>query len=50
MDMAQGDCVISMDCDLQHPPEVVNELIAKWEEGYDVVYSDEGKWTKTCLV
>jgi polyisoprenyl-phosphate glycosyltransferase len=39
LDRAQGDCVISMDCDLQHPPEVVKELIAKWEEGYDVVYT-----------
>jgi len=39
LDMADGDCVISMDCDLQHPPEVVKILIAKWEEGYDVVYT-----------
>lgn len=39
LDMANGDCVISMDCDLQHPPEVVKELIIKWEEGYDVVYT-----------
>ena len=39
LDLSQGDCVISMDCDLQHPPEVVKKLIAKWEEGYDVVYT-----------
>lgn len=39
MDVSNGDCVISMDCDLQHPPEVVLRLIAKWEEGYDVVYT-----------
>ncbi len=39
LDYAKGDCVISMDCDLQHPPEVILELIKKWEEGYDVVYT-----------
>ncbi|HEX6891776.1 MAG TPA: glycosyltransferase family 2 protein [Chryseolinea sp.] len=39
LDVSNGDCVISMDCDLQHPPEVVLKLIKKWEEGYDVVYT-----------
>src|ERR1044071_8236368 len=39
MDIAKGDCVISMDCDLQHPSEVVLQLIEKWEEGYEVVYT-----------
>lgn len=39
LDMANGDCVISMDCDLQHPPQVVKNLLIKWEEGYDVVYT-----------
>jgi dolichol-phosphate mannosyltransferase len=39
LDLADGDCVISMDCDLQHPPEVVKTLIAKWEEGFDVIYT-----------
>jgi glycosyltransferase involved in cell wall biosynthesis len=39
MDIAKGDCVISMDCDLQHPSDVVLQLIQKWEEGYDVVYT-----------
>lgn len=39
LDLSNGDCVVSMDCDLQHPPEVVRKLIAKWEEGYDVVYT-----------
>jgi len=28
-----------MDCDLQHPPDVVLKMIRKWEEGYDVVYT-----------
>jgi dolichol-phosphate mannosyltransferase len=39
LDVSNGDCVISMDCDLQHPPEVALKLIHKWEEGYDVVYT-----------
>lgn len=39
LDMSNGDCVISMDCDLQHPPQVVKKLIEKWEAGYDVVYT-----------
>ncbi|MEW6602914.1 MAG: glycosyltransferase family 2 protein, partial [Nitrospirota bacterium] len=39
LDNATGDCVISMDSDLQHPPELIDELIRKWEEGYDVVYT-----------
>lgn len=39
IDFARGDCVISMDCDLQHPPQLVAEMLVKWEEGYDVVYT-----------
>lgn len=39
LDHANGDCVISMDCDLQHPPEIIPELLAKWELGYEVVYT-----------
>lgn len=39
LDLSNGDCVVSMDCDLQHPPEVVGQLIQKWEEGFDVVYT-----------
>lgn len=39
MDMARGDAVVVIDADLQDPPEVIPELIAKWREGYDVVYA-----------
>ncbi|MCZ4221673.1 glycosyltransferase family 2 protein [Pedobacter rhodius] len=39
MDNAFGDCVISMDCDMQHPPEVIPEMLKKWEEGFEVVYT-----------
>lgn len=39
IDYADGDCVISLDCDMQHPPTLIPELIRKWEEGYDIVYT-----------
>lgn len=38
IDAAHGDAVVLIDADLQDPPEVVHEMIAKWREGYDVVY------------
>ncbi|MFA7495417.1 MAG: glycosyltransferase family 2 protein [Acidithiobacillus sp.] len=37
LDAAQGDAAIPLDADLQDPPEVIPELIARWREGYDVV-------------
>ncbi len=39
LDFADGDCVISMDCDMQHPPELLPLLLEKWEDGYEVVYT-----------
>jgi dolichol-phosphate mannosyltransferase len=39
MDAASGAAVIVMDADLQDPPEVVCDLIAKWKEGYELVYA-----------
>ena len=36
---AKGDAVVIMDADLQDPPEVVLEMIQKWQEGYRVVYA-----------
>jgi dolichol-phosphate mannosyltransferase len=39
LDYAQGDAVIIIDADLQDPPEVILDLIAKWKEGYEVVYA-----------
>lgn len=38
MDAAKGDAVVLIDADLQDPPEVIHQMIAKWREGYDVVY------------
>ena len=37
MEYSRGDAVIVMDVDLQDPPELVPEMIAKWREGHDVV-------------
>jgi polyisoprenyl-phosphate glycosyltransferase len=38
-DYARGEAVIIMDADLQDPPEMIPDLIAKWREGYEVVYA-----------
>jgi polyisoprenyl-phosphate glycosyltransferase len=37
MDHAAGQAVITMDGDLQHPPELIAALVARWREGFDVV-------------
>lgn len=37
MEAAKGDAVVSIDADLQHPPELIPELVKKWEEGYEIV-------------
>lgn len=38
-DFAEGDAVIVMDADLQDPPEVMQRMVQKWREGYEVVYA-----------
>ncbi len=53
MDYADGDAVVIIDADLQDPPEVISQLLAKWREGYEVVYAvrdsraGETWWKKT---
>jgi glycosyltransferase involved in cell wall biosynthesis len=39
LDHAAGDAVIVIDADLQDPPELIPELVAKWREGFEVVYA-----------
>ncbi len=39
IDRAAGDAVIVMDADLQDPPEVIPEMIARWRQGYEIVYA-----------
>lgn len=40
---AQGDCVLSMDADLQDPPEIAHDMIAKWQSGAKIVYARRKK-------
>jgi glycosyltransferase involved in cell wall biosynthesis len=37
IDMAQGDVVIIIDADLQHPPQLIPQMIEKWQNGYEMV-------------
>ena len=39
IDHAQGQAVIPIDADLQDPPELIEQLVSKWREGYDIVYA-----------
>ena len=34
---AKGDCCVVIDCDLQHPPQVIPQMLALWRDGYEVV-------------
>ena len=43
MDAANGDAVVLIDADLQDPPELINEMINLWINGYDVVYATRTK-------
>lgn len=51
LDYAQGDAVITMDGDMQHPPELISELVKHWESGADVVRTirdstEDASWAK----
>jgi len=39
LDYAKANAIISMDADLQHPPELIPQLIEQWEKGSDIVYT-----------
>jgi dolichol-phosphate mannosyltransferase len=39
LDYARGDAIVIIDADLQDPPEVIKDLVAKWREGFEVVYA-----------
>ena len=43
LSQAEGDCAILMYADMQDPPEVIPQMIAKWEEGYKVVVGVKNK-------
>jgi dolichol-phosphate mannosyltransferase len=42
---ARGDAIIMIDADLQDPPELIAEFVARWREGYDIVYGVRSKRT-----
>ena len=46
---ARGSAVVSMDGDLQHPPELIPELFARWREGYKVVTTERADAEDTSL-
>ena len=39
LDYARGEAVVIIDADLQDPPELIPEMLAKWKEGYEVVFA-----------
>lgn len=43
IDYAKGDGIVCMDADLQHPPACIPEIIAKFEDGYEVNFNDTNK-------
>ncbi len=43
IDHARGDAIVVIDTDLQDPPSAIPDLVAKWREGYDVVYAVRAK-------
>ncbi len=43
LDHCHGDCAVIIDADLQDPPELITELITKWNAGYQVVYAQRVK-------
>ena len=41
--MCKGDAAVLMDADLQDPPEIIPDMVAKWQDGYDVVFMRQGE-------
>ncbi len=50
LEYSAGDAVVVMDVDLQDPPELLHEMVAKWREGYDVVLPQRRQRTGEPLV
>ena len=47
---ASGKAIISIDCDLQDPPELIPQLCGKWQEGFDIVYARRSNYRKDSLI
>ncbi|MBN1145864.1 MAG: glycosyltransferase family 2 protein [Anaerolineales bacterium] len=43
LDYARGQAIVIMDSDLQDPPEVIPDMIAKWRQGYEVIYAQRSE-------
>ncbi len=39
IDAANGDALVTIDADLQHPPTLIKEMIEKWEAGFEIIYA-----------
>jgi polyisoprenyl-phosphate glycosyltransferase len=50
LEYSTGDAVVVMDVDLQDPPELLHDMVAKWREGYDVVLPQRRQRTGEPLV
>lgn len=50
LEYSAGDAVVVMDVDLQDPPELLHEMVAKWREGYDVVLPQRRQRTGEPLI
>lgn len=50
LDYASGDAVIPIDADLQDPPELIHDMLRKWQEGFDVVYAKRSSRASDSLI
>jgi glycosyltransferase involved in cell wall biosynthesis len=50
LDYASGDAAIPIDADLQDPPELIHDMLRKWEEGFDVVFAKRSSRESDSLV
>lgn len=49
LEHAVGDAIVTMDADLQHPPEIISQMLTEWEKGFQVVNSEKSLNSSTLL-
>lgn len=49
LEFSRGDAVVVMDADLQHPPELIPDMLRQWQAGYEVVYTIRDQTESTGL-
>ena len=47
---ASGDAAVLMDADLQHPPELIRDFVARWRSGFEIVYGQRRDRDAACSV